>query len=241
MVDLFVFLRDTIHFLPLIIKHMENRITYRERRIFTLVIEGIDFAGKTTLAHQIQASLINQSYDVKLLHDPKGSKNAQLIWETILTIKNEDAHPITEFFLFLAARHELIYKEALVGGGVDVLIFDRFIFSTIAYQLTHQPDYWAPFLTTHRIFSGLMPDLCIYCDIDFNTFQLRSQSRSSQDAFDQMSQKRFEAIKQAYKQTLQLKLCPYIQVNQQNNDCSTLIQDVVKHISMEPPRCDLVK
>lgn len=214
---------------------MENRITRTQRRIFTLVIEGVDFAGKTTLAHQIQASLINQSYQVKLLHDPKGSKNAQLIWETILTIKNEDAHPITEFFLFLAARHELIYKEALVGAA-DVLIFDRFIFSTIAYQLTHQPDYWAPFLTTHRIFSGLMPDLCIYCDIDFDTFQFRNQSRSNQDAFDQMGQTRFEAIKKAYEQTLQLKLCPYIQVNQQNNDHSTLIQNIIKHISMERPR-----
>ncbi|MGI2299454.1 dTMP kinase [Candidatus Cardinium hertigii] len=214
---------------------MKNRITRRQRRIFTLVIEGVDFAGKTTLAHQIQASLINQSYHVKLLHDPKGSKNAQLIWETILTIKNEDAHPITEFFLFLAARHELIYKEALVGE-VDVLIFDRFIFSTIAYQLTHQPDYWAPFLTTHRIFSGLMPDLCIYCDIDFDTFQLRNQVRTNQDVFDKMSQKRFEAIKEAYEQTLELKLCPYIQVNQQNNDRSTLIQNIIKHISMEPSR-----
>ncbi|CCM09992.1 Thymidylate kinase [Cardinium endosymbiont cEper1 of Encarsia pergandiella] len=214
---------------------MENRITPTQRRIFTLVIEGVDFAGKTTLAHQIQASLINQSYHVKLLHDPKGSKNAQLIWDTILTIKNEDAHPITEFFLFLAARHELIAKEALVGAA-DVLIFDRFIFSTIAYQLTHQPDYWAPFLTTHRIFSSLMPDLCIYCDIDFDTFQLRNQSRSNRDAFDQMSQKRFEAIKKAYEQTLELKLCPYIQVNQGNNDHSTLIQNIIKYISMEQPR-----
>jgi dTMP kinase len=158
-------------------RHLINR---KQRDLFILVIEGVDFAGKTTLAHQIQSILTNQSYRVKLLHDPKGSKNAEVIWKTILILKNENTHPITEFFLFLAARHELIHKEALVAD-VDVIIFDRFIFSTIAYQLTHKPDYWKLFLTMHRIFSGLIPDLCIYCDIDFDSFQSRNQDRNKQD------------------------------------------------------------
>ncbi|TSJ81410.1 MAG: dTMP kinase [Candidatus Cardinium sp.] len=210
---------------------MENIINPKQRDPFILVIEGVDFSGKTTLAHQIQSSLIEQSYRVKLLHDPKGSKNSAEIWKTILTIKKENASPITEFFLFLAARHELIHKEALVDG-MDVIIFDRFIFSTIAYQLTHQPHYWAPFLTTHRIFSGLMPDLCIYCDVDFQTFQLRNQNRSEsqQDTFDQMTQKRFEAIQQAYQQAFQLKICPYLEHKQQDGDVAELIKDIIAHI-----------
>lgn len=211
---------------------MKNLITPKQRGLFILVIEGVDYAGKTTLAHQIQSSLISQAYRVKLLHDPKGSKNAQVIWKTILTIKNDDAHPMTELFLFLAARNELIYKEAF-SDEVDVLIFDRFIFSTIAYQLTDKPDYWEPFLTTHRIFSGLMPDLCIYCDVDFDLFQLRGQARGRQDAFDEMSPKRFEAIKQAYEQTLQLNLCPYLQVKAQHNDYSALIKNIIAHISIQ--------
>ncbi|CAH2560245.1 dTMP kinase [Cardinium endosymbiont of Oedothorax gibbosus] len=211
--------------------HLINR---KRRDQFILVIEGVDFSGKTTLAHQIQSILTNQSYRVKLLHDPKGSKNSEVIWETILALKNKDAHPITEFFLFLAARHELIYKEALVAD-VDVIIFDRFIFSTIAYQLTHKPDYWEPFLTMHRIFSGLIPDLCIYCDIGFNSFQSRNQIRNKQDSFDQMSQKRFESIKQAYKQALQLKLCPYLQINQEEDDISEFIKTIIAHISMQRP------
>ena len=231
--DLFVFLSDTIGALALIIKYMGNLIKGKQRDLFILVIEGVDFSGKTTLAHQIHSTLINQSYRVKLLHDPKGSKNAEVIWKTILTLKKEGAHPITEFFLFLAARHELIYKEALVDD-VDVIIFDRFIFSTIAYQLTHTPDYWEPFLTMHRIFSGLMPDLCIYCDIDFDRFQSRNQTRNTQDPFDQMSQKRFEAIQQAYQQALQLKLCPYLQTNQQDN-ASELIKNIIAHIALQRP------
>lgn len=213
---------------------MENLINRKQRSLFILIIEGIDFSGKTTLAYQIQSILMNRSYRVKLLHDPKGSKNSEVIWKTILTLKNEDAHPLTEFFLFLAARHELIYKEAL-ADDVDVIIFDRFIFSTIAYQLTHKPDYWEPFITMHRIFSGLMPDLCIYCDIDFNRFQSRNQTRSKQDSFDQTSQKRFEAIKLAYEQALQLNICPYLQINQQDDDCSELIKSIIAHIAIQRP------
>ncbi len=209
---------------------MQNLINGKQRVPFILVIEGVDFSGKTTLAHQIQEILMSQSYRVKLLHDPKGSKNAEVIWKTILTIKNEDPHPITEFFLFLAARHELIYKEAMVND-VDVIIFDRFIFSTIAYQLTHEPNYWKHFLMMHRIFSGLMPDLCIYCDMHFDTFQLRNQARSKQDPFDQMSQKRFEAIQEAYKEALAIEICPYIQVNEQHYDTSELIKSIIEHMA----------
>ncbi|MDD9139411.1 MAG: dTMP kinase [Candidatus Cardinium sp.] len=181
---------------------------------FVLAMEGIDYSGKTTLAHRIQAALTNRAYQVKLLHDPKGSPNGRIIWDTILTLKKQAAHPITEFFLFLAARNELIYKEALGGEKeTDVIIFDRFIFSTIAYQLTHQPQYWELLLSIHRSFSSLMPHLCIYCAIDFNTFQLRSQARSKKDSFDQMNKERFNAIQWAYDQALQLPFCPAIRVN----------------------------
>ncbi|WP_342265713.1 dTMP kinase [Cardinium endosymbiont of Philonthus spinipes] len=211
---------------------MGHFINSKQRGPFILAIEGVDCSGKTTLAHQIQSILRDQSYRVKLLHDPKGSNNTEMIWNTILTLKNKDVHPITEFFLFLAARNELIHKEAL-ADDIDVVIFDRFIFSTIAYQLTDKSRYWEPFLTTHRTFSGLMPDLCIYCDIDFDRFKLRNQTRNKQDLFDQMPQKRFEAIKKAYQQAFQLDLCPYLQLNQQDGDATKLINNIVGHIACQ--------
>ncbi|ROT47279.1 dTMP kinase [Candidatus Cardinium hertigii] len=202
-----------------------------QARPFILVIEGIDFSGKTTLAHHIQGTLLNQGYRVKLLHDPKGSKNAQVIWETILAVQEMGANPTTEFFLFLAARNELIHQEALVDD-VHVIVFDRFIFSTIAYQLTDKPQSWEPFLSTHRFFSGLMPDLCIYCDLDFNTFQLRNQARSKQDLFDQMSKNRFKAIQLAYEKALQLHVCPFLRVHHlEQDDFLELMKNITDRIS----------
>ena len=50
-----------------------------------------------------------------------------------------------------------------------------------------------------------------------------------------MSQKRFESIKQAYKQALELKLCPYVQINQEDDDTSELIRIITAHISMQQP------
>jgi dTMP kinase len=202
---------------------------------FILVMEGVDFSGKTTLAQEIRDVLVNQNYRVKLLHDPKGSKNAQVIWETILTIKEQGGDPTTEFFLFLAARNELIHQEALVDE-VDVIIFDRFIFSTIAYQLTYKPQAWEPFLMTHRFFSGLMPDLCIYCDLNFATFQVRNKNRNKQDLFDQMSKKRFEAIQLAYEQVLELQLCPSFRVNNLQYDFSQLIEKVENCLLIQSQR-----
>lgn len=213
-------------------KSLINHNLKEQPRPFILVVEGVDCSGKTTLAHRIQSVLISHNYRVKLLHDPKGSSNGQVIWETILTVQKQGSDPITEFFLFLAARNELICQEALVDD-VDVIIFDRFIFSTIAYQLTYKPQSWEAFLNTHRFFSGLMPDLCIYCDLDFNTFQVRNQNRNKQDLFDQMHQQRFEEIKWAYEQTLQLQLCPSLRINNlQNWNNRVFIKSILDHIAI---------
>lgn len=196
---------------------------------FILVIEGIDFSGKTTLAGHVQDILTNTGYRVKLLHDPKGSTNSKVIWETILKVKSQDADPTTELFLFLAARNELIRTE-LLKDEVDIIIFDRFIFSTIAYQLTHKPASWEPFLATHRHFLGIMPDLCIYCDIDFDAFQHRSQQRDKKDYFDKMTKSHFETVKLAYQQSLELQLCPVIQLKSSKADFVKIMDHIMLHI-----------
>lgn len=196
---------------------------------FILVIEGVDFSGKTTLANRIQNVLASHDYRVKLLHDPKGSTNSKVIWDTILKIKEQGSDPTTELFLFLAARNELICKE-LLKDEVDVIIFDRFIFSTIAYQLTHKIESWEPFLATHRYFLGIMPNLCVYCDMDFHTFQHRRQKRSKQDHFDEMSQARFESVKLAYEQALNLQLCPSIQFENTDNYFHKLMDNIMGYI-----------
>ena len=194
-------------------------------------MEGVDFSGKTTLAQKIKELLVKQHYRVKLLHDPKGSSHAKLIWETILTLKKQGGNVATEFFLFLAARNELIHQEALVED-VDVVIFDRFIFSTVAYQLTHKPDTWELFLKIHRSFSGLMPDLCIYCDIDFHTFEQRSQHRGKKDAFDALSQDQFKAIQQAYEAVLNLQWCPDFRIHT-SYDMTQVMEAVFNYLSLK--------
>jgi len=193
---------------------------------FIVMVEGMDFSGKTTLAQNIRSELEHKNYRVKLLHDPKGSLHAILIWETILTIKKQGGNPATEFFLFLAARNELIHQEALTGE-VDVVIFDRFIFSTVAYQLAGNPEVWALFLKIHRTFSGLMPDVCIYCDIDFDTFDRRSKHRMKKDLFDYMDKNQFKATQTAYEQLLSLKWCPCIRMRDIQYDLAQVVEKIV--------------
>ncbi len=211
-----------------------NSKSKKSKTPFVLVIEGVDFSGKTTLANRIQTVLASHDYRVKLLHDPKGSENSKVIWKTILKIKAQDSDPTTELFLFLAARNELICKE-LLKYEVDVVIFDRFIFSTIAYQLTHRLASWDPFLATHRYFLGIMPDLCVYCDIDFYTFQHRRQKRSQKDHFDEMTQNRFEAVRIAYEQVLKLQLCPSMTFENTANAFPKLIDHIMGCIDASIP------
>ncbi len=101
---------------------------------FFLVVEGPEGAGKTTLVRGLAEQLRASGTDPVLVREPGGTPVAERIREVLL----DPAHPVepvSELFLFLAARADLIariIRPALAAGRT--LIADRFELSTQAYQ-----------------------------------------------------------------------------------------------------------
>ncbi len=99
-----------------------------------ITIEGIDGAGKTTLATALLDALTARGLDVLLLREPGGVPAAERIRELVI---DPDLHVTarTEALLYAAARAQLVEEaiEPLLREGRWVLL-DRFIDSSLAYQ-----------------------------------------------------------------------------------------------------------
>jgi dTMP kinase len=99
-----------------------------------ITIEGIDGAGKTTLAVGLESELKGRGIDVRLLREPGGVRAAERVRELV---KDPELRigARAEALLYAAARAQLVEEavDPLLAGGTWVLL-DRFIDSSLAYQ-----------------------------------------------------------------------------------------------------------
>ena len=97
-----------------------------------IVFEGIEGSGKTYHLSNVSNYLKKKKIDYIQIREPGGSKNAEKIRKLILNNKS-DFNKNTDLLLYLAARSENMsllkknYKK-------KIILIDRFIDSTIAYQ-----------------------------------------------------------------------------------------------------------
>jgi dTMP kinase len=133
-----------------------------------ITFEGIDGAGKSTLAQMTFDFLRQKGVEVTLYREPGGTEIGERLREMLFS---EVKDSILELLLFEASRRSLVIqriKPDLVSK--KVVIVDRFTDSTLAYQgygrgidltlIMHLND-----LATE----GVRPDLTFLIDIDPTT------------------------------------------------------------------------
>jgi len=99
-----------------------------------ITIEGLDGAGKSTLAEGVAVALRDRGLAVELLREPGGV----VLSERIRTLVKDPAltvDPRAEALLYAAARAQLVAERVspLLHAGTWVLL-DRFVDSSLAYQ-----------------------------------------------------------------------------------------------------------
>jgi dTMP kinase len=99
-----------------------------------ITIEGLDGAGKTTVASALADVLRDRGIDVTVLREPGGVPAAERIRELV---KDPDARigARAEALLYAAARAQLVEDalKPLLNAGKWVVL-DRFVDSSLAYQ-----------------------------------------------------------------------------------------------------------
>lgn len=100
-----------------------------------IVFEGTDGSGKTTMLDEVRKHLALRGVEAEFVCDPGGTPIGGQIRQILLSAKNAEMSPLTELLLYSASRAQLVTQKilpALEAG--KVVISDRFIFSTLAYQ-----------------------------------------------------------------------------------------------------------
>jgi dTMP kinase len=99
-----------------------------------ITIEGLDGAGKSTLAEALLRELASRGEHAELLREPGGVEVSERIRDLVKD-PALNVYPRTEALLYAAARAQLCEERLgpLLGEGALVLL-DRFVDSSLAYQ-----------------------------------------------------------------------------------------------------------
>ena len=99
-----------------------------------IVFEGIEGSGKSTHALFLIKKLKSIKVPCVYLREPGGTKEAEDIRNFLLNNTNKTFDSLTDTLLYLAARNENFLKKIKPFYKKKVIICDRFIDSTLAYQ-----------------------------------------------------------------------------------------------------------
>lgn len=165
-----------------------------------ITIEGIDGAGKSTLAAGLVEALAQRGVEATLLREPGGVRTAERIRELV----HDPAATIgarAEALLYAAARAQLVEEalEPLLAAGRLVLL-DRFVDSSLAYQGAGR-DLGIGAVAAINAFGtgGLVPDRTLLLRIDPAAGRARSAERGvPPDRLEQQPDAFFERIAAAY-------------------------------------------
>ncbi|WP_308637001.1 dTMP kinase [Paenibacillus silvisoli] len=148
-----------------------------------LTIEGGEGAGKTTLIEGVAQALQAQGHRVMMTREPGGIPIAEQIRNVILDKTNTAMDARTEALLYAAARRQhLVEKVRPALDRGEVVICDRFIDSSLAYQ------GFARGLGIEEVRSinqfaieGTMPNLTIWLDISAEVGLARINATSGRE------------------------------------------------------------
>jgi len=98
-----------------------------------IVFEGIETSGKTLHISNVANYLKKNNYEYIKIREPGGNSNSEKIRKLILNNKS-NFNKNTDLLLYLASRSENVEKIIQKNYQKKIILIDRFIDSTLAYQ-----------------------------------------------------------------------------------------------------------
>jgi dTMP kinase len=166
-----------------------------------ITFEGPEGCGKSTHAKRLKAYLEGLGQRVLLTFEPGGTQVGKEI--RALLLKPESVlDGTTEVYLFAADRSEHVSKiirPALAEG--KIVICDRFIDSTLAYQIGGRrlPEDLVRYLNMISS-QGLVPDLTFLLDVTPATGLKRAAGKGAPDRFEQEALAFHQRVRETYLQ-----------------------------------------
>ena len=165
-----------------------------KKKSFFITFEGIEGSGKSYQSKILYKNIKKKGLPAILTREPGGSKSAEKIRKIILEdyfykdvkIKFDKN---TDTLLYLAARNEhLINKIKPAINKKKIIICDRFIDSTFAYQVYGKKVDKRLVDSVHKhILGTIKPDLTFVLKVNILKALLRLKKRKKKNRYDKFS------------------------------------------------------
>ena len=165
-----------------------------------ITLEGVEGAGKSTVARALQAALQQRGIEVLLTREPGGTPVAEALREILLRRGSEHINAAAETLLMFAARAVHLdnsIRPALAAG--KWVICDRFTDATYAYQGAARGVELALIdRLAATVHGDLWPARTLLLDLPVPVGLQRARARAAADRFEAQQQDFFERVRSAY-------------------------------------------
>lgn len=170
---------------------------------YFLSLEGIEGSGKSTQIKAIENYVQSKGLRVLTLREPGGTRFGEKLREAILNSETP-LHPLAECHLFLASRAQLLKEKILpflLTPG-SVVILDRYIDSTLAYQGKARHLTFETVLNLHQNDPlNLLPHRTYFLDISLETSMKRQETRgNAKDYFESQVGEFYHRLVEGYRE-----------------------------------------
>ena len=177
---------------------------YKKKPLF-VTFEGIEGSGKSYQCRKLYNELRNKNLSVILTREPGGTKSAEKIRKVILedyfaSDSKEKFSKYTDTLLYLAARNELIEKKLKPAiFKKKIIICDRFIDSTLAYQVYGKGVNKSLVDSVHKyILGSIKPDLTFILKANISKAMQRLKKRKKKNRYDKFSKNFYDKVQKAF-------------------------------------------
>ena len=177
---------------------------YKKKPLF-VTFEGIEGSGKSYQCRKLYNELRKKNLSVILTREPGGTKSAEKIRKVILedyfaSDSKEKFSKYTDTLLYLAARNE--HVQNIIRPAISkkkIVICDRFIDSTLAYQVFGKGVSKNLVDSIHKFVLGsIKPDLTFVLKVNISKALQRLKKRKKKNRYDKFSKNFYIKVQNAF-------------------------------------------
>ena len=204
---------------------------YKKKPLF-VTFEGIEGSGKSYQCRKLHKELRKKNLSVILTREPGGTKSAEKIRKVILedyfaSDSKEKFSKYTDTLLYLAARNE--HVQNIIRPAISkkkIVICDRFIDSTLAYQVYGKGVSKNLVDSIHKFILGnIKPDLTFVLKVNISKALQRLKKRKKKNRYDKFSKNFYVRVQNAFIKIARKNAKRYCIVD--NSEDSTKTESVI--------------
>ena len=198
-----------------------------KKKSLLITFEGVEGSGKSYHSRKLFEKIKKRKIPSILTREPGGLKNVEQIRKILLNGKKNKFDKTTDALLYLAARNEHIIK--ILKPAIKkkkVIICDRFIDSTFAYQIHGNKVNKDLVNNVHKkILSNIKPDLTFILFVKISKALSRINKRKTKNRYDKFSKKFYTKVQNAFIKLAKQnkKRCVIINTNKDIKQTETVI------------------